>query len=172
MDEETYVIENAGLVLLWPFLGRYFEKLQLLNDNGDAFRDAAALNRAIHLSQFLVTAQSETAETSLYLNKLMCGADLSMPVSTGIEMTRVETTLATALLATVNVEWRVLSDTTVEGLREAFLIRAGALRKDDFGWSVTAAKAPCDLLLGSLPWSLSKIQLAWMPEPLTVEWPI
>ncbi|MCP4701071.1 MAG: hypothetical protein GY862_30090, partial [Gammaproteobacteria bacterium] len=56
--DELY-IGNAGLVILWPFLSRFFTRLDLLLEDNKRFKNPAAMQRAIGLLQY--TATGDTA---------------------------------------------------------------------------------------------------------------
>jgi hypothetical protein len=64
-------IENAGLVLLWPYFINLFQQFNLLKDNH--FIDDESKAHGIHLLQYLATGQHEPAEYALPLNKILCG---------------------------------------------------------------------------------------------------
>ncbi|HZD94145.1 MAG TPA: contractile injection system tape measure protein, partial [Candidatus Sulfotelmatobacter sp.] len=83
-DQPVY-IGNAGAVLLWPFLGRYFQTLGLLEKN--AFRSESEKNRAIHLLQYLATGKLETPEHELLLNKVLCGSLPEQPLDPVLPLT-------------------------------------------------------------------------------------
>ncbi|MGB1243487.1 MAG: contractile injection system tape measure protein, partial [Chitinophagales bacterium] len=69
--EQTVYVQNAGLVLIYPFLSRYFNYLGMLKEN--KFKDEETAHRGVLLLQFLATGFSESPEHELVLNKLLCG---------------------------------------------------------------------------------------------------
>ena len=81
-DQESFLIQNAGLILLWPFLSRLFDKLNLL-EKGE-FVDDDSHQKAILLTEYLVTGKMEFEESFLALNKIICGAPLDMFVDINI----------------------------------------------------------------------------------------
>jgi len=167
IDEPCYV-RNAGVVLLWPFLGRYFEMLGMLE--GRRFRDIDAINRAVYLLQYLVDGDTGVAEFELLLNKLLCGLDPAAPVSNDFRITEKESQLSLELLHGVNQNWPPLRNTSTAGLRESFLQREGRLLRREDGWSLTVSAKSYDVLLDTLPWSVSTIRLSWMQQALHVAW--
>jgi len=62
---------DAGLIILWPFLPRFFRSLGLLEDK--QFVDEAAAHRAAGLLQYLADGQPEAPEYLLIFNKILCG---------------------------------------------------------------------------------------------------
>ena len=65
------VVNNAGLVLLTPFLSMYFERLGWLRDGG--FVDELARGRAVFALHRLAGLPTEAPEEQLALNKLLGG---------------------------------------------------------------------------------------------------
>jgi hypothetical protein len=120
--------------------------------------------------QFLVTGKDETEEFDLVLNKILCGIDIDKVVPTLIlpdEETKTECDL---LLMEVIKHWEVLKNTSIAGLREAFLQRAGKLSRVDDGWLLQVEQKAIDVLINHLPWGIGIIKLPWMNEMLYVEW--
>ena len=163
-------VDNAGLVLLWPYLPRLFSTLHLLDDHG--FCHTESQLRAVHLTQLLVSGDHSTPEHMLPLNKLLCGLGLTHPVGLDITPTPKETDLVHDLLYSVTQTWEPLRNTTIEGLRESFLIRNGLLQRTSPAAPMTLSveTRAFDMLLDRLPWSLSVIKLHWMSEELHVRW--
>jgi hypothetical protein len=166
--KDGITVYNAGLVLLWPFLSRYFRMLQLADDK--AFRDDTSLERAIQLTQYLVNSRTEIDETQLVLNKLLCGAAFTFPVATTFEPSPEERGLSEKMLKGALQNWEMMKTTKPETFQETFLQREGRLYKMDNRWELVVEKKAYDMLLDSLPWNISMIQLSWMSERLVVIW--
>src|SRR5690606_887113 len=69
-DAGTIYINNAGLVLLHPFIPTYFNRLGMI-EKGD-FISEEARHRAVHLLQYLVYGTDQHEEHELVLNKILC----------------------------------------------------------------------------------------------------
>ena len=165
---EALYITNAGLVLLWPFLTRFFEQVHLVEDK--AFVSDEAWQRAVLLTHYLGTGESEISEHRLLLNKLLCGWPMHESVPRQFMPTPTEEEQSIVLLQTVITHWAALKNTSVDGLRQAFLQRPGKLVREPEQWMLTIERTGYDVLLEQLPWSFSVIKLSWMPHPLFVEW--
>ena len=166
--EEGITVYNAGLILLWPFLARYFSMLELANSKdflGDAERA-----RAIQLTQYLVTGKTEIEEWNLSLNKILCGADLNFPIEPTLDITLEEEGLSDKMLKGALQNWPKLKNTKPDTFQETFLRREGRLYKRDNRWELIVEKKAYDMLLSSLPWNISMIKLNWMTDRLVVEW--
>lgn len=161
-------LANAGLVLLWPYLPRFFQQSGLA-DNTD-FHSPSARERGVLLLEYLVCGETEFPESRLMLNKLLCGWPILDPVAREIEPSEIEIREVEELLAAVIAHWQSLRNTSPAGLREAFLHREGRLAHDDMGWQLMVNRTGYDVLLDSLPWGIGLIRLPWMKEALRVEW--
>ena len=167
-DSDELYLANAGLIIFWPFLARLFETLDLVQEQ--EFKNAESAERAVHLLQYLVDESSETAEHLLPLNKLLCGLDLMEPVSASIDISEQEKAECEKLLTAVIQHWTALKNTSIDGLRKAFLQREAILRIRDGGWLLQVERATHDILLDNIPWSIRMIKLPWMEELIYVEW--
>jgi hypothetical protein len=159
-------IELAGLVILAPFLPQFFQSLGLSSE-----KVVEKPDRALQLLYFLATGQSFAPEYELTFAKMLCGIPLDQPIEGHIQLSDNEIAESNHLLDTVIRYWDALKGTSRDGLREAFLRRAGKLTySDSIGWTLHLEKKTLDILLQQLPWGVSIIQLPWMPALLHVEW--
>jgi hypothetical protein len=74
------------------------------------------------------------------------------------------------MLAAVIGHWTALRNTSPDGLRGAFLLRAGKLSERAGEWLLQVEPQTADILLGDLPWGISAVRLPWMERILWVEW--
>jgi hypothetical protein len=161
-------LNQAGLVLLHPFLRPYFEDVGLLRE--DHFQDATCQQTAIYLLHYLATRQTDAPEYELVLPKLLCGWPLNEPVMSP-ELPPAALQEAEHLLQTVIDYWQALKSTSADGLREGFLQRQGKLaRTGDNAWKLQVEQQSIDILLSRLPWGISVVKLPWMETLLMVEW--
>jgi len=168
MPDTGYLANDAGLILLHPFLPRLFEVTGIAPGG---ILPEAMLPRAAALLHWLVKGREEFHEYELTTIKILLGLapESTLLVGGGLldESERAE---AEALLAAVISHWNVLGKTGVNTLRESFLQRRGLLRDTDAGWQLQVETEPYDLLLGRLPWSISIVRLPWMSRPIFTEW--
>ena len=170
MDEtgiETY-INNAGLILFWPFLTRLFEQLSLLKEG--AFVNNESRNRAVYILQYLVYNEINFPEYELVLNKLLVGMPPDVHLEPFIELTDNEKDMTKSLLNGLISNWDKVKNSTPEGIQETFLQREGVLTFKAEVDSLTIEKKGVDVLMHSIPWNFSVIKLAWMKKPLQVKW--
>lgn len=167
-DERGLFIRNAGLILLWPFLPRLFERAGLVT--GISFVSESAAYRAVHLLQYMVDHKEQTPEYNLVLNKLLCNISKAKPIEKDVVLTDEEKESANQLLGAVVKHWGALGETSTAGLQETFLQRGGQLFFFDAKYELRVERKAFDKLLSRLPWSISPVKLPWMNKPLYVEW--
>lgn len=158
-------VENAGLVLLHPFLAPLFDTLAI--SSGERLLEPA---RALALLHFLASGQDTGPEYALALPKILCALPLTANVEAGIVTRAVEQAEAFEMLEAVITHWRKLQSTSPDGLRGAFLMRPGKLSERNGEWVLQVEAHAADILLGDLPWGVSAIRLPWMEQILWVEW--
>ncbi|MCG8326056.1 MAG: hypothetical protein MI974_00165 [Chitinophagales bacterium] len=166
MISEPIFIDNAGLILCWPFFSQFFKMLKL-----EDMKDPDQAKRAIHYLQYLVNGQTASPEYELALNKLLCGISLEEPVIREIEITEEEKDLCDQLLnAGVIKNWPPVQNTSQESFQQSFLQREGKITETEGCWLLQVEKKAFDLLLQQLPWRLSPVFFSWMDKKIEVEW--
>ena len=161
-------LQNAGLVLLHPFLVALFQATGITQDK--EFTDEEARIRAVQLLHFLATGSDDTPEYALGMPKLLCGMAHDMPVDRQSLLSAAEREEGDAMLQAVVGHWGALGQASNDGLREGFLQREGKLSRRDGDWLLQVESKTIDILMGRLPWGLSVVKLPWMPEILHIEW--
>ncbi len=165
---EGIFINNAGLILLAPFLIEFFKRIGCTKEN--KFLDSHEQNRAAHLLQFAVTGKTKHPEFLLPLNKILCGLDHHAPVPIEIEIKKEEKIETENLLKSVIKNFSAIKNTSIEGLRLSFLEREGKITENEFDWRLIVERKSHDIILEKLPWSISIVKLPWMKKPINVEW--
>lgn len=165
---EGVTIYNAGMVLCWPFFGRFFSALGLVEMGN--FKGKQAEERAVQLLQFLTTGLKEFEEWDLSLNKILCGVSLNTVISSTIEPTIEEEELVKKLINGTVFNWEKMRGTKLETFRETFLMREGRLYEKDNRWELFVERKAYDVLMDTLTWNISMINLSWMKKRLTVQW--
>lgn len=165
---DSLYVNNAGLLLLHPFLPEMFRRLGLLHDG--QWRDQAAQHAAVRVLEWLVTGREPAPEFNLTLNKIICGMAIdAVPLITDQWNPGIETE-CNDLLDSVIGYWTALKNTGREALRETFLQRLGKLTPTDHGWLLQVEQKAVDVLLNRLPWGIGVVKLPWMKEKIFVEW--
>jgi len=166
--EEVYT-RYAGIVLLHPFLRRFFHGLHLLDVHGQ-FKTEDAKYHAIHVLHFLASGVENPEEHETVLFKILCGYPLATPVERERHLDKREKEEAQTLLLAVIGHWAKLKNTSPDGFRQEFLRREGKIERLETGFNLVVEQRAVDVLLSFLPWSYSIIRLPWMEGPLRVDW--
>lgn len=159
---------NAGLVLLWPFIQRFADRLGLL-EQGRWRSDEAAARTAV-LLQCVATGDVEPPEFQLPLNKLLCGLALDHPVLLDQPLNSDEQAECETLLRAVIAAAPILREMSSAGFRSGFLQRDGQLSGRDGHWLLRVERRSHDVVIERFPWGLSLVRLPWMPALLQVDW--
>jgi hypothetical protein len=169
-DVFPFMVYQAGLVLLHPFIARLFENTGIIK-TGDIQLSSFGLARAAALLHFLATGCEEVYEYELGFIKIFLGMrpESPLPVCEGL-VKSCDKEESETLLQSVIGHWSVLKNTSVSGLRSSFLQRQALLREDENGWKLHVERAPFDVLLDQLPWGISIVKLPWMKKALYTEW--
>ena len=166
--EHRIEIKNAGIVIVWPYLDRFFQMLNMTEKG--AFKTEGDAVRAVHLIQYLVTGSNETPEYELLLNKILCGVNLSIPVPLQIELTDKEMETSDLMLNGVMQNWKKIKSSSIDAMREGFFMRQGFVEEKDDFWELEVEKKTIDILLKSLPWGFGMVKLPWMSKRMIVNW--
>lgn len=168
VEEEGLFVDNAGLVLLHPFLSSLFTDFELLAEG--QFKDSESQTIAVHLLHYLATKQEFAAEHELAMEQFLCGWDSDWPIEREVALSREMKNECETLLTAAIGHWSALKNTSPDGLREGFLQREGKLILNDFQDRLIVESKTHDVLLSYLPWGYSIFKLSWMKSALYVEW--
>jgi hypothetical protein len=173
-DDVAYV-DNAGLVLLSPFLTTLFDRLALLTkvEHSGARRTFVgpdARQRAVALLQYLASGDRNCAEYQLTLNKVLCGLAPDDLFELDEPLTSTELGTCDELLVAALEHGSALGAVSPEGFRASFLVREGTLRSEGPAWLLRVERRSYDLLLDRLPWQFEWVTLPWMQAPMRVHW--
>lgn len=164
----SYLIFNAGLVLINPFLNELFKKLNLI-ENG-AFINEQAQMKAVHLLQYAVTGKTGSPEHILLLNKILCGIPVNQAVPWFVKLSMKEKSETTRMISATIKNWKALKNTSTGAYRTAFLQRKGILIKLENGWKLQVERTAYDVLLSKIPWQYEQIKLSWMKTKIETLW--
>ncbi|HLT40360.1 MAG TPA: contractile injection system tape measure protein, partial [Enhygromyxa sp.] len=166
---DEHYLDDAGIVLLWPFLERFYGRLGLL-DERRGFLHPSAREQAIALLELLATGELDPPEHRLPLAKLLCGVAPDHPFALDEPLAEPQVAEAERLLSAVIDNAPILGAMPIPSFRAAFLQRPAALSIRDGTWLLRVERRSHDVVLDRFEWSWSWIRLPWMPDPLQVEW--
>ena len=168
-EKEKININNAGLVLLHPYLPFLFKELKLIDESKN-FIDVAAQQKAILYLQFLINNKRNQQEHLLVLNKILCGYPVHMPLKIKHQFAAEDLKAGEEMLDALIEHWTVLKNTSRKGLIESFIKRKGLIQKTGNDFVVQVEKNSIDILLDSLPFGIRTIKLPWNEYIIYTEW--
>ena len=161
-------VNNAGLIIYWPFLTRLFEQLSLVENA--LFISQSAQNRAIYLLQYLVNNTTDDPEFELVLNKILVGMPISEQLNPIKNLSLEEKNMTVSLMNGLIQNWPKVRNSTPTGIQETFIQREAILSQNKEQYKLMITKKTVDILVASIPWNLSVIKLPWMAKPLHIAW--
>jgi hypothetical protein len=169
-ENQSIYINNAGLIILHPFLQNLFKAVGFMVSEN--FKDDFCKQKAVYLLQYLVNGQQQEPEYMMPLNKILCGLSDEEHIDRFIQLEEAEIKEAYELLQAVITHWAALKNTSPQALQETFLQRNGKLsfNETDGYWKLQVERKAVDLLLDKIPWGFSYIQLPWMKYALITAW--
>lgn len=165
---DAIYIDNAGLVIIYPFIQSLFETIGLYKLGHHVKIDALAPV----VLQYVLRGDQCIKESDLPLNKILAGLTPTTFVPCGMNLSAGCMQACDELLTLLIGHWSALNGMNIARLREAFLRRRGRLEKTELGWRLCVESKGVDVLLSSLPWDMgiNTVKLPWMEECLVVEW--
>nr|WP_194509744.1 contractile injection system tape measure protein [Psychroserpens luteus] len=164
----NFKIYNAGLIILWPFLVSYFDRLSLIENA--KFIDKESRNKAVYLLQYLVYNEVNFPEHELLLNKLLVGMSKKEHLTFIEDVSEQEKETSQSLLNGLISNWEKVRSSTPEAIQETFLQREGLLKLSEDKIVLKVEKKGVDILLDTISWSISIVKLPWMSRPIYIEW--
>lgn len=165
---EPVYVNNAGMVLVYPFIQRLFSLLELTENN--EFKNKEVQTKAIYLLQYAVFEKTDFPEYELVLNKVLAGLAISETVPQNVELSQQEQETVNSMLKSILQYWDKLRNTSVEGFQQAFLQREGRLEEKEDVYILTVEEKAYDMLLDSISWNFRMIKLPWMEKRMEVKW--
>ncbi len=166
-ENDGLLVENAGLVLIHPFIKHFFQNLDLLDGNQI---QEDKIDKAVHILHYLATKKEQPFEYELIFEKFLCGIPEDYPLKRFISLTNKEKESCTTLLEAMLSHWDALKTNSVDALRSEFLMRDGKLTVENELEKLYVERKTQDILLDRLPWNISMVKLPWKTDMLYVEW--
>ena len=165
-ENTTFIVQNAGLILLHPYLNNFFTACHLLNKKGHIKDEELA----IHLLHYLATKQQKQFESNMIFEKLLCGIPTKISINRHIKISKKLKNNTEELLKAVITNWGVLKNASPDLLRNEFLKRPGKITFKDNTIKLIVERKTQDILLNKLPWTISFCKLPWLKQIIVTDW--
>lgn len=166
LPEEGLVVDNAGLVLLHPFLKYFFQDVGLL-DEQEQLTDPYL---AAHVLHYVATGKEQDYEHAMVFEKFLVDIPFYEVLPRNIEIPETVREKVKLLFNAVRTNWEPVNGTSDEGIRETFLAREGKLIIAEDLIRLVVERKTVDILLEKLAWSLGMVHLPWKKTLIHVEW--
>ena len=166
-DQEGHIlVENAGLVLLHPFLKHFFNGIGLLDENNNITDKVLAT----HVLHYIATGNENDFEQTMLLEKYLVGLDPFESIPREITISEAIKTETEKLFAAIRENWTPMKSSSIVAVRETFIQRQGKLINESPNPRLVVERKTVDILLNQLNWTISIIRLPWLDEIIFVEW--
>jgi len=167
-NDESVFIDNAGIILLHPFLKNFFINTELSDLKGNLL--SGKIETAIHLLHYLSTKREQQLESELVFEKFLCGYPIDKPIERYIKLSADLKQKSEELLQSTITHWPALKNTSSDGLRTGFFQREGKLIIEHDKYRLIVERKAQDILLDRIPWNIHIIKLPWLDKLVFVEW--
>ncbi|MEN2399248.1 contractile injection system tape measure protein [Flavobacterium sp. MC2016-06] len=162
----NYYVNNAGLILIHPFLKSLFENCGLLNkDNSINDPEVAA-----HLLHYIATEQEQDYEHEMLFEKLLCSIPINQTINRNIILSQELKNQGNEMLRAVLDNWQVMKNASLDLLRNEYLQRPGKIILTGDNPKVLVERKTQDILLDKISWNLGVVKLAWKNKIIFVDW--
>jgi len=159
-----HYIDNAGLILIHPFLKHLFDNCHLF-DKSNEFSNPEV---AAHLLHYVGTGREQDYEHKMVFEKFLCNILINQPIDRNILLAEKHKNEAREMLRSVIINWDKMKNSSIELLHNEFLQRPGKITlKDDESPKIIIERKTQDILLDNLTWNISIVKLAWKKESFT-----
>ncbi len=166
--KDVLFIDNAGIVILHPFLNTLFTNLGYCNNV--VWQDIESQHKAVLALHYLCTGITAHTNAELYFNKRFCGMHADAIINTDLELSQYELQTCDELLLAVINHWNKLGNTSIHGLRTSFLKRKAKLEEAKDTIHLWIEKEGIDTLLDYLPWGIQIIKSPWLEKLIHCYW--
>ena len=161
-----YYVNNAGLILIHPFLKQLFENCKLLHkDNTINDPEVAA-----HLLHYIATAKEQDYEHEMLFEKFLCNIPANQTINRNITLSDELKNHSNEMLQAVLENWSIMKDSSVALLQNEYLQRPGKIILSEDHPKVIVERKTQDILLDKIAWNLGIVKLAWKNKIIFVDW--
>ncbi len=166
IPEEGLYVDNAGLVLVHPFLKHFFTNIGLLKEG----KELANKELAVQLLHYIATGKEEDWEHTMLFEKFLCNMPFDVPLNKKSLITNAHKKEVKALLQAVLENWKALGNSSPELLQHEFLTRPGKLFEDNVSPRLVVERKTQDILMDSISWNISIVKFPWSSQILYTTW--
>ncbi|RUT69433.1 hypothetical protein D0817_16495 [Flavobacterium cupreum] len=162
----NHYVNNAGLILIHPFVKQLFLNCGLLNKD-NTIKDPEV---AAHLLHYTATAKEQDYENEMLFEKLLCNIPLNQTINRNIILSEEFKKHSTEMLQAALDHWPVMKNSSVALLQNEYLQRPGKIILTGDNPKVLVERKTQDILLDKITWNIGIVKLAWKNKVIFVDW--
>jgi hypothetical protein len=160
-------IQNAGLILIHPFIKTFFEHCGLLHPKTQQLLDPEL---CAHLLHYIATGKTNAPEYDMVFEKFLCNIPMNQTINKHIKLSRKHKTQANNVIESVLHNWNPMRKSSAALLQNEFFQRSGKLVVTDHDYTLTIERKAQDILLDKLGWGIGLVKLPWQEKFIFVNW--
>ncbi|BFM43836.1 hypothetical protein CFS9_24770 [Flavobacterium sp. CFS9] len=162
----SHYVNNAGLILVHPFLKHLFGNCGLLRkDNTINDPETAA-----HLLHYIATDREQDYESQMLFEKILCNIPINRPINRNIILEEEFKDQGKEMLQAVLDNWPIMKNSSIALLQNEYLQRPGKIILSEDNPKVIVERKTQDILLDKINWNLGIVKLAWKDKIIFVDW--
>ncbi|SHF74110.1 contractile injection system tape measure protein [Flavobacterium defluvii] len=163
---ESCYVQNAGLIILHPFLKEVLKSCRVMSDENILLDKELAA----HIMHYAATKRENDYEHSMLFEKFLCGIPMQESIQREIKIEDWQKEQVEEMLESVVHHWSALKNTSTAVLRSEFLQREGKLDWSESNPKLTIERKTQDLLLEKIPWNISIVKIPWIQKLIYTQW--
>jgi len=166
-QNEGQYIQNAGLILIHPFIKTLFEHCELLDPKTQQLTDPEL---CAHLLHYIATGKINAPEYDMIFEKFLCNIPMHQTINRHIKLSRKHKKQAKNVIESVQHNWAPMKKSSAALLQNEFFQRPGKLVITDSDYTLTVERKTQDILLEKLSWGIGLVKLPWQKKFIFVNW--
>lgn len=164
---EGQYIQNAGIILIHPFMKTFFEHCELFDPETQQLTDPEL---CAHLLHYIATGTTNAPEYDMAFEKFLCNIPMNRTINRHIKLSRKHKTQAKNVIESVQHNWNPMKKSSVALLQNEFFQRSGKLVVTNHDYTLTVERKTQDILLEKLGWGIGLVKLPWKEKFLFINW--
>ncbi|WP_264529083.1 contractile injection system tape measure protein [Flavobacterium sp. N502540] len=162
----SHYVNNAGLILVHPFLKHLFRNCGLLRKD-HTINDPET---AAHLLHYIATEREQDYESQMLFEKVLCNIPINRPINRNIILSEELKDQGKEMLQAVLDNWPIMKNSSIALLQNEYLQRPGKIILNEDNPKVIVERKTQDILLDKINWNLGIVKLAWKDKIIFVDW--
>jgi hypothetical protein len=167
IQNDGQYLQNAGLILIHPFIKTFFEHCDLIDPKTQQLIDPEL---CAHLLHYIATGKTNAPEYDMVFEKFLCNIPMNQTINKHIKLSRKHKTQAKNVIESVQHNWNPMKKSSAALLQNEFFQRSGKLVVTDHDYTLTIERKAQDILLDKLGWGLGLVKLPWQEKFIFINW--